>query len=379
MCVQPEQLPAGVTLAELLQLAMNSSSHAVAAAAAQHVPAQLEPEAVRWLLVTAATRRHDMAVQHLCSLPAAKEMSSEQVAAVLLTALQHGSTACALIVIEDIPAVALLTADMKVPLLLADEGQGCAKRLLTSSEQLVEVLQAAVQHGSVGCIYCIRMHPLPAAQALSNVQVVELLNAAVNDDKPDCLFELCGLVGGVELASKQVLPAVKVAITNQRAGCLEHLCRLRAVHDLSRVLVAGLLQFSARCGSAACLQLLCRLPAAECLDSTDVWEAMVAATQAEDDLGKTDCMLHLCLLPAASCLTSMQLEQLLAKAVGIGSVGCTELLCQLAAAAGLGGAAIARLVLAAEKQGAGGCAQQLRSLINQQRQRARKQRHPTGS
>jgi hypothetical protein len=242
--MQPEQLPAGVTMAELLQLAMNSSSHAVAEAAADHLPAQLEPEAVRRLLVTAATRRHDGAVQHLaalavvaqqldtativstlqelvaaasqqthqserllciervcalpaaaqlgsdavaqlllvalearadvqcihslsslaaavqlssnqltellqaaaqfrkkkcarelCNLPAAEEMSSEQVAAVLLTALQHGSRKCALAMLDHIPAVARLTGDMLVPLMLADTevSTGCMERLLQAA------------------------------------------------------------------------------------------------------------------------------------------------------------------------------------------------------------------------------------------------------
>jgi hypothetical protein len=466
--MKPEELPAGVTMAELLQLAMNSSSHAVAEATAHHMPAQLESDVVRRLLVTAATRRHHGAVQHLthlavvaqqldaatiastlqelvaaashqtsqserllsikrlceldaaaqlgsdavaqlllvalqaragvrcinslislaaaaqmsssqlaellqaaarhhrlyepttstcvlCSLPAAKEMSSEQVAAVLLTALQHRSTACARVVSEHIPAVARLTGDMLVPLMLADNGQGFAERLLTRSEQLVMVLHAAVQHASARCLNKVCWHRLPAAQALSSVQVVELLNAAVDDDEADCLCELCSVVAGVELASDQVVAVVKVAIAKHRPECLEHLCRLQAVCNLSSGTVVGLLQFSARCGSAACLEVLCGLPAAEILGSADVLDAMVAATQAEDDLGRTNCMLHLCLLRAASCLNSMQLEQLLAKAVGIDSEGCTELLRQLAAAAAeLGGAAIARLVSAAEKQGAGG-------------------------
>jgi hypothetical protein len=56
------------TVTGLLQLAMNSSSHTAVEAAACHIPAQLEPEAARKLLTTAALRQHFSTVQHVAGL-----------------------------------------------------------------------------------------------------------------------------------------------------------------------------------------------------------------------------------------------------------------------------------------------------------------------
>jgi hypothetical protein len=69
--LQPDtqkEAPAGAAVADLLQLAMNSSSHTAAEAAAHHIPAELKPEVARKLLTTVALRKHVSAVQHMAGL-----------------------------------------------------------------------------------------------------------------------------------------------------------------------------------------------------------------------------------------------------------------------------------------------------------------------
>jgi hypothetical protein len=160
-----------------------------------------------------------------------------------------------------------------------------------SSEQLVQVLQAAVQHGNFTFtrLMCRQMWQLPQ---LSSEQVVPLLNAAVHNDAPDCLSDLCLMVAGVDLVPDQVLPAVKLAVDMDRAECLDHSFELQAVQDLSWMRVAELLRAAVRCGGALIVEMLCELPAAEQFGMDDLVDMLEAATQVEDVLCRFDCMAH---------------------------------------------------------------------------------------
>jgi hypothetical protein len=167
-----------------------------------------------------------------------------------------------------------------------------------SGEQLVQVLQAAVQHGNSTFTQLIRLHMLELPQ-LSSEHVVQLLNAAVHNDTPACLSHLCSMVDGVGLVPDQVLPAVKAAVHMNRAACLKHLCALHAVRDISWMLVAELLRVAVRCGSAGVVGMLCKLPAAEQFGVNDLVDMLEAAAQLEDVLRHADCLAHLFCLRAA--------------------------------------------------------------------------------
>jgi hypothetical protein len=302
----------------------------------------------------------------LQALPAASQLTSEQMAQILAAAVQLDNFAClqalcgwqAAMILDNLQIMPLLAAALQLG------HDDCASFLCSKltmwtdvgTAHVMQLLMAAVQHGCSGCFK--ELCGLRASVSkLDAEHLSPLLEAAVKHKDSACLLEV--LVVAQANARDQRLdpvvfvPAIKAAVSLNDASTVRHLCMLTIAWHLDAFHVAELLQAAKQAGSIDCIEQLCQLPAAQQLQMscTDAVELMLAAAEN----GSKDCMLHLCRMPAGKFLTWSQVEGLLQVSVGVGSVGCIELLCQLPAAAGLSMAVVAQLLHAAKQQGGAGC------------------------
>ncbi|KAF6235187.1 hypothetical protein COO60DRAFT_506079 [Scenedesmus sp. NREL 46B-D3] len=224
------------TAVGLLQLAMNCSNHFTAAAAAMVVlrPLPLEPFAFRKLLLTAVQRQHTGAVQFMTVNPAV---------------LQH----------VDAP---MLEAVLK-----------CLVAVLFGTELCVDML----------------LH-LPAAEQLSSVAVMQLLQAAAQRRADVWVSELCTVPAAQQLIGADVAQLLQAAVPVKHQGCgnarcVSHICRLRGVQQLSSDVVRGLIRVAVEHGgvvgnSAEPLRKL--LPAAQQLSRDELTSLLQAALGPHD-------------------------------------------------------------------------------------------------
>jgi hypothetical protein len=316
--MQPEQLPAGVTMAELLQLAMNSSSHAVAEAAAYYVPAQLEPAVVRGLLVTAATRQHVSAVHIMTLLEVVKQHAD---APTLHRALQeliaphsvhflwqsvrvslweymaqasnlrsNDQRVLCIMAVCALPAAAQLGSDVVMQLLLvalqaqADDQCICSLRRVTAaaqinSIQLTEILQAAVQLRRVECTRMLCS--LPAAEEMSSEQVAAVLLTALQQDSTACAHAILKQFPSVvHLKADMLAPLLLAAAGHRNTTCMERLCSLPGRDGIGPAAVVSLLQAAVQAGTYVGFELLTQIPAMANITSGDVLQLLRAAFQA---------------------------------------------------------------------------------------------------
>jgi hypothetical protein len=161
------------------------------------MPELLEPDVARRLLVTAATRQHTEAVQHMVQLAYLQQnIDAATLEAMLVALLKHNACRSALV---QLPAADQLGSEAVIRLLQAAmqhadnpqlllyliNGLPAAQRL--SSEHGFQLLQAAVQHGNIWTA----PYNLPAAQQLSNEHNFCLLQVVVPRDRvPAALYNL---------------------------------------------------------------------------------------------------------------------------------------------------------------------------------------------
>jgi hypothetical protein len=231
------------TVTGLLQLAMNSSSHTAVEAAACHIPAQLEPEAARKLLTTAALRQHFSTVQHVAGLAVMRRHAdAATLQSVLMDLVTRASTRDVWLNGDDddgelqsltdahyaqydiqrslcvgavcaMPAAAQLGADRLAQVLLAGvqsrEAKNCIRRLCRlpaahqlSRDQVADILDASIMKDG----FCLTLLcRLPAANQLSADMVVQVLEKAIDEGKQHCVQELCGLAGAGHISSDMLL------------------------------------------------------------------------------------------------------------------------------------------------------------------------------
>jgi hypothetical protein len=237
-----------------LQLAVNCTNHRVASAATARIrPARVDADEACRLLLTAAVRQHASALFRLarwkeceqqldartvekllhlaldwpdctavlCKMPAAAQLRSEQVATLLLKAVQSNDDLCSL----------------------------CFRSLLSlpateelSSVCMEQLLCWAVVCGRVSPECAEMLCSKPAARALSCEAVARLLLAAAQLREGIYSYEnynvLCGLPGTAHLTSSMLAP-VKQAASGRRNDRLSlMLCELPAGKDCLQALLA---------------------------------------------------------------------------------------------------------------------------------------------
>jgi hypothetical protein len=201
----------------LLQLAVNCSDPDTAAAAAARIPvtveaaarrlpALLQPEVARKLLITAATRQHIAALQHLATLAVMREhmdaATLEDVLRQLLKGFDHERFDCFGILCKAPEAAQLNSEAVQLLLLTAVHESSCAAVLwlcrLPAARQLssgqVECLIqtciekctafdriAAFTDPSISARFVEHLGELPGGMQLSSNALVRLLHAAIRD------------------------------------------------------------------------------------------------------------------------------------------------------------------------------------------------------
>jgi hypothetical protein len=262
--MQHKQLPADVTIAAQLQLAMNGSNHATAEAAVCYItPTQLEPEVVRGLLLTAATRAHDSAVLKMASLEVVKQHVE---APTLHRILQE------LVVRQGASGVQFLMPDLKL-------GHIVYVSQLRSSNQL--------------CIEAVCALPA-AAQLGSNAAAQLLLVALQADAHVQCIHSLSKLTAAAQINSIQLTQILQAVVQLRRVECTRILCRLPAAEEMSSEQVAAVLLTALQHGSSDCAHtILQQVPAAVRLTG-DMLAPLLLAAVGDSNI---TCMERLCSLP----------------------------------------------------------------------------------
>jgi hypothetical protein len=225
------RLPRGGA-ADLLQLALNCSSTAAAgtavghlpataAAAARRLPELLEPDVARRLLVTAATRQHTAAVENMVTLAYMQQpIDAGTLEAMLVGLLEHN--ACLSVLIR-LPAAAQLSSEDVIRLLLTAAAREavlsvCVLRRLPAAQQfdsaaVFQLLKAAIPQDHVPWPFC---QP-PAAAQLSSSDVFQLLQAAVQGSTSTSVVGyMCYLPGAQQMNCQAVLQLLQTAVQHER-------------------------------------------------------------------------------------------------------------------------------------------------------------------
>lgn len=252
---------------DLLQLAMNSSRHTVAEAAAHSLPARREPQLRRKLLITAAKRRHASAAIHLLRFEAAQQQHMDSATLeVVLSLLAAFGTRRSRQVDQQL-------ARMWHLLRPAAEGLG--------SGVVLQLLHAAVRHKSFQ--YSGLLLELPASQQSSVSVVEQLLQAAVPQQRHGgsvaCARLLLGLPAAQQLSTAGVLQQLQYTLEygavgsdpgNDLGSHLRYSCNIPAAQELRPECVLQLLHMSVRRDLWNGVDAFRRLPAAQQLSSKDM-------------------------------------------------------------------------------------------------------------
>jgi hypothetical protein len=360
---QDEQGTPPGTGADLLQLAINSSSSGMAsnaAAVAVKFPAAQSPDVVRKLLLTAASRGHTAAVLRLAScklvqphldactvecvlaqlierddrrgfkliskLPVATQLGSAAVARLLQAALQQGRPGWVVSLLA-LPATAdfsaAVVAQLLHALLLSRSAYSCTAAaqlcLLQAAQQLSgsaleELLLAAIErNGDSKRETCMQaLCGLPAAAQLRSTSAARLLLAAVKQDSRGCEYWLYRLPGLQQIDSAALEMLLEAAVQKDRSGVAEKLMELSAAAQLSLDAVVLLLTTALTCGRSHWMHQLLTQPMAQHLSADMVAQLLQTAVAHHSDVGS---IAWLCKLPAADSISTTVLVQLLEAAV----------------------------------------------------------------
>ncbi|KAF6246110.1 hypothetical protein COO60DRAFT_1242830 [Scenedesmus sp. NREL 46B-D3] len=302
----PAQLERG--MAHKLLLAAAALKHTAAmqqmlrlAAMQRHADAALVEAMLSQLLA------HQESVQQLCALPAAEQLSSDAVSRLLLQAMQQRLPAAAS-QLQRLPAAGQLGTEQVGDLLqacvraCATDGHGwllsdCLKWILRlpairelSSGAIVRVLNTAIDVIGESVvelgIAALRLLMLPAAATISGDDMAQLLQAALQRGSVSLslLDGMWKLPAAVQLSDKTVVKLLRMAA------------------DPSRGYVTRLREF---------VEKLCRLPAAATISIDDMEHLLQAAAQAKPVLFTSFDYALVWALPAALELSADAIARLM--------------------------------------------------------------------
>jgi hypothetical protein len=195
------------------------------------------------------------AVQRLCSLPATVQISSEDIARLILAALEQGKLEC-----------------MGIFWNLPEAGQD-------SSKSLTQLLDAAVKiHNRIHTEVMMSCPPgMPHSKVDSRLESV--LRSSRYRDCIEWLLRMVWIDVVKHCDAKQTAAALKVAVLWTLMTSLTELCSLPAANLLSSEQVTAALEAAVVQGSEGCTLLLCRLPAAQQLSKKEVGWLLATAEQ----------------------------------------------------------------------------------------------------
>jgi hypothetical protein len=252
----------------------------IAAAVAAEFPAAHVPDVARKLLLTAATRGNEAAVQALASCAPVQQCLDAGTLESVLEQSIKGECGC-FEMMCNLPAASQLDSAAVARLLQAAlqlGRQGFVKRLLrgTAAEQfradiVVQSLHALLNSTTIHPNrFAAKLCMLPAAHQLGSSVVEQLLLAAIEGSNrgniDNGLEALCGLPAATQLGSGSVTRLLQAAVKQNSRGCVYWLCRLPGLQQTDSAALESLIEAALLNPSfavAACLlQLLLRLPAA---------------------------------------------------------------------------------------------------------------------
>jgi hypothetical protein len=188
--------------------------------------ALLEPDVARRLLLTAAKRQHEAAVEHMLTLPyMQRQVDVATLEVMLLELLKHHGC---LSVLTQLPAAAQLSCEGIIRLLRAAAALGAYDASLSSF------------------VLC----QLPAAQQLDSAAVLQLLHVAVVQ-QGYVPRAVCELPAAQQFSSEEMFQLLQAAV--QQGGDLLGLCIIPAAEQLTRQEVLQLLDAAVQCGNANCI------------------------------------------------------------------------------------------------------------------------------
>jgi hypothetical protein len=323
---------------------MNCSNPATAKAAAYRLPEQLKAVTARKLLLTAASRQHVAVTQHmirlpvtvqhidantleamiaqllacwrveaaacielLCVMPAAAQLSSEAAARLLLEGLRQ---------IQPVPIGQLwnlagaqqMSSELITELLVGcaqvhkypeDPLDDCLNMICTlpaaealSSTEFVQLLEAVFECDfdmqqyandqeatSAMDMYFSNLFYLPAAVELSTEQRMQLIHKTVVCDSAVAMHRSSLWFIAERLSSKMLLQSLQAVVEAGRGECAAELCGVRAARQFGSGAVAQLLQAAA---DPMCIASLCQLPAAQELSCEAVAELLATVVKEEE-------------------------------------------------------------------------------------------------
>jgi hypothetical protein len=307
------------------------------------------------------TRHSYWIVELLRGLPAAEQISSDQVAVLLRLAAKRRQLWPHL---NQQRAADQQHAACMLQLLRLPAAQQLSSKVVT---ELLALLLTWSKHRDVDectAVFC----RLPAAQQLTRKDVTQLLHTAAGASSEVCAVGLlCRLPAAQQINCFAVAALLRAAVQNHeqnhesgRDPFVGPVCGLPAAQQIRPDTVVELLTHAVERCTEHCVLHLCKLPAAQEVSSDDALQLLRLAVERST----ADCVLQLCKLPAAQEISSDDVLQLLhsAAAEDRGSDAGTGPLCMLAGAHQLSAAVLGPLLMKAATQSDNLCVQHFAGL-----------------
>jgi hypothetical protein len=288
--------------------------------------AALSNQAVVKLLVVALHWDCDKCASKVCSMPAAQELGTEEVARLLAMGAKQKSRRSRI-----------------------NGGTTTAELCSLPAAQQIEVgtleqlLQTAVQHDNnlvVEELCC-----LSACQQLGSTAVARLLRASIEVCSDECMKHLCAIPAALQLGCAAVEELLQVALTGaanaSKHTCLEHLCSLPAAQQLNGKATTTILAAYVQKNNFKGVKVLCSMPGAQQLSGEAVLQLLLAALAQDNDKMAS----QLCRMPAAERLSAEVVVPLLEAAVEEQQMQRLGFLSDIPAARQLSASMFARLLM----------------------------------
>lgn len=224
------------------------------------------------LLTTSVQLKDCASAEHLCSLPAAQDTSSDIVRGLLATAVRLrcpglARTLCALPATAQVSSAAytnLMTAAVEqgATLVLFELARCRAGQLLTAA-CAAEILNVALGAGPLNdSILNALCDYLPAAAAIDRDSMSSLLLRAIREPHSVIVQRLCVLHPAVgQLTADDIIYLLRTALEQRVPSCVPHICQLPAAQFIPPSSLFSIMERGLQCNKAGgVLQIFNGLP-----------------------------------------------------------------------------------------------------------------------
>jgi hypothetical protein len=322
------------------------------------------------MLAAAVQHDHHYCLQEILCLQAHVELSYRHIVPLLGTAIESGHNSCAKLLwskscggpdeVDRAEAMQLLMAAVKhvSGSRVVEFFQVLSAAGQLDSTQVVQLLTSAAKNSNVECMDAL--WELPASQQLGRGAVAGLLLVASDQGVISTAFgeRLLSLPAVAEFKSVDVVWLLNAAVDRKGAALVQRLCRLPAADSISCDTAANLLHVAVCRQAAACAKALCELHSAGELCGEQVSPLLAMAVTRKDG----DCLSELLFLSEALQLGPACLVPAIKAAVADDATGFVQQLCRLNAAQHLSGVCVVELMQDAVRCGSAGCLEALCQL-----------------